>query len=90
MSNWSSRPLSSRPSGGVLPCDTQRELKDRLAEEGYALSVTKRNVGQWNEARDFFAEKNGKQIWLDFAGKGDRPDWGRMWSTFQTNQPMFD
>jgi hypothetical protein len=49
--------VSSRPSGGILPCNTQRELKSRLAEEGYSLVSMRRNVGQWNESRDFYARK---------------------------------
>lgn len=90
MSNHSRRPVSSRPSGGVLPCDTQKELKDRLAEEGYTLFSMRKNVGNWNESRDWFAKKGLREFWLENTSKGDRPDWAVMWSTFQTSQPMFD
>lgn len=90
MSNWSRRPISSRPSGGVLPCDTQRELKSRLAEEGYKLVSVRRNVGNWNESRDFYARKGLREMWLENTSKGERPDWEVMWSEFQRSQPMFD
>jgi len=90
MSNWSRRPISSRPSGGILPCDTQRELKSRLAEEGYKLVSYRKNVGQWNESRDFWARKGMREMMLDNAMKGDRPDWEYMWAEFQKSQPMFD
>lgn len=89
MSNYSRRPISSRPSGGILPCDTQRELKDRLAEDGYTLKSTKRNVGDWNESRDFYAVRGDRELYLDNASKGDRPDWQYMWDEFQRTQPMF-
>jgi hypothetical protein len=83
MSNWSRRPLSSRPSGVELPCDTKAELVSRLKEAGYTLTSYRKNVGNWNESRDWFAREGLNEHWLENTSKGDRPDWAVMWKTFE-------
>jgi hypothetical protein len=88
MSNYSRRPLSSRPSAGLVPCDTQKELKSRLAEEGFTLVSYRKNVGNWNESRDWFAKKGLGELWLENTSKGDRPDWAVMWKEFEQSREL--
>lgn len=84
MSNHSRRPVSSRPSGGELPCDSKAELVSRLKAEGFKLVSRRKNVGNWNESRDWFATDDGQnELWLENTSKGDRPDWSVMWKTFE-------
>lgn len=94
MSNWSRRPISSRPSGGVLPCSTRKELERRLAEEGRKLVLVRSNHGQWNDQTTYYAvfgDDSNPDNWflLDSAFKGERRDWDGMWSHFMTGRGMF-
>lgn len=74
----------------ILPCDTRKELRERLAEEGYALKTEKRNLGEWNEGMYYFAVKGDKELLLDNPAPGERRDWAGMWSYFVSKQTMFD
>lgn len=90
MSNHSRRPLSATYHTGELHCDTKAELVYRLAEHGYTLKSYRKNVGHWNESRDWFAKKDLNELWLENTSKGDRPDWAVMWKTFNERKEERD
>lgn len=82
MSNASNRRASTPPSCVEIPCDSKRELESRLKDYGYTLTSYRKNVGNWNESRDWFAREGLNETWLENTSKGDRPDWAIMWKTF--------
>ena len=73
------RPLSSC-FNPMLPT-TKQDVVDACRKAGHELIVTRVNVGEWNEAREFTC--NG--VWLDSPQKGEKPNWKAMLHTVENS-----
>lgn len=52
------------------------DVVEALAEKGFTLKTRKRNKGEWNEIRAFYAVSGDREIDLaESVGPGERPDW---------------
>lgn len=70
------RPVSS-PVRSLLPANRDTVV-NVLTANGYELTTTRENVGEWNQCRNYVAVRGEESILLDVVMRGERPNWEGM------------